>query len=136
MWDPRRLTPGYMDKFTLRTSSSLELQRCVGLHLLYGIVTANFSKVQSLASYPTPNLKDQGLYFAWPLSFDLSGMGDHSRRLRSRQHNYPGHCGVRVYTKQTNSIELSLRFIIVFARTQTGPYPEPDESSPYHPTCL
>jgi hypothetical protein len=106
MWDPRRLTPRYMDTFTLCVTSSLALQRCVVLGFLHGFITAIFSKVGSLA-HVQPQPEDQGLHFAWALLFDLSGMGDHSSSLHSRPHSYPGHCGVRVYTKQTNPIELS-----------------------------
>jgi hypothetical protein len=49
----------------------------MGLGLLCGFGTENFSRVKSLAACPTPNLEDQGLHFIWPLPFvlfDLSGM--------------------------------------------------------------
>jgi hypothetical protein len=47
----------------------------VGLVLLYGFVTVNFSGMESLGLNQTPNLEDQELHFAWPLPFDPSGMG-------------------------------------------------------------
>jgi hypothetical protein len=44
-----------------------------------------------VAPSQNPNLEDQKLHFVWPLPFDLSGMGDPTRSLRSRQHSSPGH---------------------------------------------
>jgi hypothetical protein len=79
----------------ITSSYLLALQPCVGLGFLHGFVTANFSVVGSLAPHPTPNLKDQGLHFFWPLHFDLSGMGGPTRSLRSRQHSSPGHWGAQ-----------------------------------------
>jgi hypothetical protein len=49
----------------------------VGLGLLCGFVTVNFSGVGSLALCPTHNLEDQGLHFLWPLPFGKhSGTGN------------------------------------------------------------
>jgi hypothetical protein len=69
-------------------SSLLALQPCVGLSLLHAFVTVNSSEVVSLA--PTPKLEDQGLYFDWPLPFELSDMDGLTRSLHSRQHSSPG----------------------------------------------
>jgi hypothetical protein len=76
-----------------RSSSLLVLQPCLGLGLLRGFVTVDFSGVGLLAPRPTPNLEDQGLHFVWSLPFDLSGMGGATRSLRSRQHTSPCHWG-------------------------------------------
>jgi hypothetical protein len=65
------------------SSSLLALQPCVGLSLLHEFVTVNFSEVVSLA----PKLEDQGLYFDWPLPFELSDMDGLTRSLHSRQHS-------------------------------------------------
>jgi hypothetical protein len=35
----------------------------------------------------TPNLEDQGLYFVWPVPFDLSSLDDPTRSLNSGQHS-------------------------------------------------
>jgi hypothetical protein len=48
-----------------------------------GFATIDFSGVGLLVSRPTHNPWDQGLHFIWPLPFDLSGMGDPTRSLRS-----------------------------------------------------
>jgi hypothetical protein len=56
-----------------------------------GFVTVHFYGDGSVAPSPNPNLKGQGLYFVWSLPFDLSGMGDPTRSLRSRQHSSSGH---------------------------------------------
>jgi hypothetical protein len=87
--------------FSLFNSSSslLALQLCVGFCLLHGpfysvgFVTVNFSRVGFLAPRPTSKLEVQGLYFVWPLFFDLSGIGDTTRSWRSRQHNFSGLLG-------------------------------------------
>jgi hypothetical protein len=46
----------------------------MGLGLLCGLGTVNFSRVGSLVARPTLNLEDQELHFIWLLPFDLSGM--------------------------------------------------------------
>jgi hypothetical protein len=51
----------------------------------------DFSGVGLLASLPTPNLEDQGLYFVLPLPFHLFDMGGSTRNVRSRQHTSPEH---------------------------------------------
>jgi hypothetical protein len=55
----------------------------VGLGLLHGFATVNFSGVGLLMTPPTPNFKDQGLHFVWPLLFDSCDMGGPTRILRS-----------------------------------------------------
>jgi hypothetical protein len=62
-----------------------------------GFVIVSFSWVGLLAPGPTPNLKDQGLHFVWPLLFGLSGMGAATRSLRSGQYtrSSPGHWGTQ-----------------------------------------
>jgi hypothetical protein len=66
-----------------KSSSLLALQPCVGLGLLHGFVTVNFSGMWSLAPRPTLNLEDQELHFVWPLPFHLSGMGGPTRSYAS-----------------------------------------------------
>jgi hypothetical protein len=71
--------------------SLLTRQPCVGLGILHGFITLNFSGLGTVAARPTPNLDDQRLHFIWPLHFDLSDMGGCTRSLRSRLHSSPGH---------------------------------------------
>jgi hypothetical protein len=78
--------------------SLLAPQPRVGLYLLHGFVTEDFSRVGLLAPHPTRNLEDQGLHFVWPLSVYLSDMGGPTRNLRSRQHTSPGHWGAQAFS--------------------------------------
>jgi hypothetical protein len=50
-----------------------------------------FVGVPLFAPCQTPNLKGYGLHFGWPLPFDLYGMGESIRRLRSSQQSSPGY---------------------------------------------
>jgi hypothetical protein len=54
-------------------------------------MTADFSRVGSLALRPPPCLEELGLQFIWPLPFDLPCMGGTARSLRYHQHSSPGH---------------------------------------------
>jgi hypothetical protein len=47
--------------------------------------------VRPLIPRSNPNLEDQGLLFIWSPPFHLSGMGDPTRSLCSRQRGYQGH---------------------------------------------
>jgi hypothetical protein len=77
------------------SSCLLALQLCVGLGLLHGVVTVNFSGVGSLVPRPALKLEDQGLHFVCPPPLDLCGMGGPTRSLRSGQHNSLGHWGMQ-----------------------------------------
>jgi hypothetical protein len=47
----------------------------VGIGLLHGFVTVNFSMAGSLAPHPILNLEDHVLQFVWAPSFYLSDVG-------------------------------------------------------------
>jgi hypothetical protein len=92
------LTCIFINEYNSSSSSSsslLALQPCVGICLLHRFVTIDFLGVGALDPRPTPNLKDQGLHFVWPISLDSSGMSGPTRNLRSRQRSSLGHWGAQ-----------------------------------------
>jgi hypothetical protein len=62
-------------------------------HRRWRFRNSRFVRGGIVAPRPTLSLENQGLYFVWPLPFDLSGIHGPTRSLRSRQHSSPGHWG-------------------------------------------